>query len=260
MLKDYDYDYFAKYYDIFELDKKDVEDMNSFLIKTLKKYPKVKSIADLTCGTGLQVFHLLDNGYTNVVGSDISKNMIEQAKEKAKKQKQKNIEFYVKDMRNAKFGEHKFDCVITIFNAIAHVTKPGLNDTVKNISGLMNKGGLYILDNINKEYWTSNCQKYEFIDTAITDKDMRYVRLCKYKITNNGNILNDTQKIYIQEEYNAPKVINKNWDAQMYSYEFLENTLKKNGFKIIEVYGNFEFAKFNNKDSESIVIVAQKIK
>jgi len=84
MLKDYDYDYFAKYYDIFELDPKDVNDMNNFLIKTLKKYPTIKSIADLTCGTGLQVFHLLENGYSSVVGSDISKNMIEEAKKKAK--------------------------------------------------------------------------------------------------------------------------------------------------------------------------------
>jgi len=256
MLKDYDYDYFAKYYDIFELDEKDVRDMNYFLLKTLKKYSTIKSIADLTCGTGLQVLHLLDNGYTDVVGSDISKKMIEQAKKKAKK---RNVEFFVKDMRNAKFGARKFDCVVTLFNAIAHVTKDGFNETVKNVGQNLNPKGYYIVDIINKDYWVKECQNYEFLDTAMSIGDMKYVRFCKYEIKK-GDILNDTQRIYIQEQYLEPKVITKNWDAQMYSYSDLEKTLKMNGFKILEVYGDFEFSKFNKQKSESIVLVAQKIR
>jgi len=256
MLKDYDYDYFAKYYDIFELDPKDVNDMNNFLLTILKKYSSIRSVADLTCGTGLQVFHLLENGYTDVVGSDISKNMIEQAKKKAKKGK---VEFFVKDMRNAKFGNKRFDCVLTIFNAIAHVTKDGFNETVKNVGQNLNPKGYYIVDIINKDYWIKECQDYEFLDTARSVGDMKYVRFCKYEIKK-GDILNDTQKIYIQDQYLKPKVITKSWDAQMYSYNDLEKTLKTNGFKVIEVYGNFEFSKFNKKESESIVIVAQKIK
>ncbi|MEI8364433.1 MAG: class I SAM-dependent methyltransferase [archaeon] len=259
MLKDYDYDYFAKYYDIFELDEKDVRDMNHFLLKTLKKYPTIKSIADLTCGTGLQVFHLLENGYSFVLGSDISKNMIEEAKKKAKARKLTKAEFYVKDMRNARFGNKKFDCVITLFNAIAHVTKDGFNETVKNVGQNLNPNGYYIVDIINKDYWVKECQAYEFLDTAMSTGDMKYVRFCKYEIKK-GDILNDTQKIYIQEQYLEPRVITKNWDAQMYSYYDLEKSLKKNGFKIIEVYGDFEFSKFNKQKSESIVLVTQKIK
>ncbi len=258
MLKDYDYDYFAKYYDIFELDEKDVNDMNTFLLKTLKKYPSIRSIADLTCGTGLQVFHLLDNGYSNVVGSDISKKMIEQARDKASKRKQKKIEFYVKDMKNASFDKKRFDCIITLFNAIAHVTKKGFEETVKNVGQNLNPKGYYMVDIINKDFWIKECQYYEFIDTSLTIGDMKYVRFCEYKIR--GDILNDTQRIYIQDQYLEPKIINKSWDAQMYSYRDLENTLKKHGFKIIEVYGDFEFSKFNAHKSESIVIIAQKIK
>ncbi len=257
MLKDYDYDYFAKYYDIFELDEKDVRDMNAFLIKTIKKYSAIKSIADLTCGTGLQVFHLLDNGYSSVVGSDISKKMIEEAKKKAKKLKQTKAKFFVKDMRNANFGKNKFDCIITIFNAIAHVTKKEFEETAKHVGQSLNPKGYYIFDIINKEYWEKECQDYEFLDTAITIGDTRYARLCKYKI--DGDIFNDTQKIYIQEGYSKPKIINKSWDAQMYSYKDLETTLKKKKFKILEIYGDFEFTKFNRKTSESIIIVAQKI-
>jgi|GEM_PF-1925163 len=259
MLKDYDYDYFARYYDIFELDPKDVNDMNNFLLTILKKYPFIRSVADLTCGTGLQVFHLLENGYSDVVGSDISKMMIEEAKKKARSRKQAKVEFFVKDMRNANFGNKRFDCVLTLFNAIAHVTKDGFNETVKNVGQNLNPNGYYIVDIINSEYWKKECQDYEFLDTAMCVGDMKYVRFCKYDIRK-GDILNDTQRIYIQDQYLKPKIIIKSWDAQMYSYADLEKTLKTNGFKVIEVYGDFEFSKFNKKESESIVIVAQKIK
>ena len=85
---------------------------------SLKKH-KVKSVLDLTCGTGSQVFWLAERGF-KVTGYDINEKMLEIAKNKAKK-KNLTIKFTKGDMRTIKAG--KFDAVLTIFNAIGHLTK-----------------------------------------------------------------------------------------------------------------------------------------
>ena len=71
----------AKHYDKFN--EINLTLINHTIEKILKKY-KVKSVFDLTCGTGSQVFWLAKRGY-EVVGSDINLKMLKIAKNKAKK-------------------------------------------------------------------------------------------------------------------------------------------------------------------------------
>ena len=59
--------------------------INSTIEKILKNY-NVKTVLDLTCGTGSQVFWLAQRGFT-VIGSDINAKMLKIAKDKAKQEK-----------------------------------------------------------------------------------------------------------------------------------------------------------------------------
>ena len=54
--------------------------INDSIEKILKKY-NVKTVLDLTCGTGSQVFWLAQQGFT-VIGSDINEKMLKIAREK----------------------------------------------------------------------------------------------------------------------------------------------------------------------------------
>ena len=56
--------------------------VNRYIGKMLKKY-RVKTVLDLACGTGSQVFWLAKHGY-KVTGVDISPGMLKIAKENAK--------------------------------------------------------------------------------------------------------------------------------------------------------------------------------
>ncbi len=120
---------------------------NRTIERMLKKY-KVKTVLDLTCGTGSQVFHLLKRGF-KVTGSDISKGMLKIAERKAKKEKI-SIKFLRGDMRTINVGE--FDAAITIFNAVGHLTKAGFEKTMRNIHRNLNDGGIYIFDILNLSY------------------------------------------------------------------------------------------------------------
>lgn len=131
------YDDEAKHYDIFNEETSQV--INKIIEKILKKH-KVKTVLDLTCGTGSQIFYLAKKGFS-VVGSDISAKMLKIARSKAQEQKL-NIKFYKDDMRSAKLGT--FDAVVTIFNAVGHLTKSDFIKAIQNINKNLNLNGLYI--------------------------------------------------------------------------------------------------------------------
>src|SRR5688572_20742371 len=107
----------AKYEEANNEDTPNSRTTNRTIERILKKH-KVKTVLDLTCGTGSQVFWLLKRGY-QVTGSDISRGILKIAKRKAREEKI-NTKFLRGDMRTINIG--KFDAAITIFNAIGHLT------------------------------------------------------------------------------------------------------------------------------------------
>lgn len=58
---------------------------NRSIEQILRKY-KVKTVLDLTCGTGMQAFYLAKRGY-EVTGADISSELVRIASSKARKEK-----------------------------------------------------------------------------------------------------------------------------------------------------------------------------
>jgi 2-polyprenyl-3-methyl-5-hydroxy-6-metoxy-1,4-benzoquinol methylase/catechol 2,3-dioxygenase-like lactoylglutathione lyase family enzyme len=149
------YDATAEYYDLFNEEKS--EQINSSIAKLLQKY-SVKTVGDLTCGTGSQLLYLHDQGFI-VAGSDINSAMLAVAKSKLQntvqnKLQHKNIEAQIKlvqgDMRSVQLG--LFDAVITIHSAIGHLTKEDFILTMHNLKKQLIDDGIYIFDIFNLEY------------------------------------------------------------------------------------------------------------
>ena len=78
-----EYNKLSAYYDA--LSSGDKNARNRIVEKVLKKY-KIKTVLDLTCGTGSQVLWLTKHGY-KVTGSDFSSYLLKIAKNKALEQK-----------------------------------------------------------------------------------------------------------------------------------------------------------------------------
>ena len=252
MIKQYNYDKFAKYYDILELgESNNYEDINHFLDLIFKQH-KVKTILDMTCGTGAQAIGLTKRGYT-VTASDLSQSMLQIAKEKAKGL---NINFVKGDIRSSKFG--KFDAVISIFNAIGHLSKPDFIKALRNIQNNLNKNGLYIFDIFNLDFMKSGgFINYEFLDKSITYNGTKFVRFNKNNINYKTGVISIKQKTYIQEELKQSSILNENWEMQIYSLAELKQILKKNGFKIMDVSEGPK-TKFMHQKSLSVYLITQK--
>ena len=101
---------------------------------------KNDNILEIACGTGIVTFGIAD-AVEKVTAIDISKEMIDVAKEKAKKVNVKNIEFQVADGYNLKYKDNSFDAIL-LFNTLHIVKEP--DTLLKEIFRLLKPKG-YLL-------------------------------------------------------------------------------------------------------------------
>ncbi len=240
----------AAHYDEFNEENSKV--INQTIENILKKH-NVKTVLDLTCGTGSQVFWLAKRGFY-VTGIDINAKMLTIAKTKAKKEKL-TIPFFKGDMRTIKVGE--FDAVITIFNAIGHLTKADFEQAIQNIYSNLKDNGLYIFDIFNLTYLLkdNNITKLT-IDwqKIVGDTKIRDIQYCT--IDKNGILASFTTS-YKQHGDNQPRISRNKQTLQVYSAEQLREMLHRNGFKVLEQCG-IDGSKFIDSKTDRIVTVAKK--
>lgn len=240
----------AKHYDVFN-------EMNSCTInlaieKILKKY-RVKSVLDLACGTGSQVFWLANRGY-EVIGSDINQNMLKIARSKAKKQKSA-AKFIKGDMRTLKTG--KFDAVITIFNAIGHLTQRDFEKAMRNIYKNLNDNGLYVFDIFNLSYFLKDDNITKLTIDWKKNLGNSTVREIQYSTISQDGILASYNICHEQTDNKKPKITTDYQTLQIYSAKQLKEMLQKNGFKVLGLCG-FDGSRFVESKTERIVMIAMK--
>ena len=140
IFRDYAYIYDALYED------KDYKKDCQFLEKIFEEYAsgKIRTILDLGCGTGGHALILAEKGY-KVAGIDLSQEMLEIARKKAKERKL-NIEFTPGDIRNIELNQ-KFDAAISMFAVISYrITNEDLISTFKAALKHLKRNGLFIFD------------------------------------------------------------------------------------------------------------------
>lgn len=244
------YDYGAEKYDAFN--EKNSKQTNQTIENILKKY-KVKTVLDLTCGTGSQVFWLAKRKY-DVTGSDINANMLKVAKSKARAEKL-DVKFLEGDMRTIQVG--KFDAAITIFNAVGHLTKLDFEMAMRNIHNNLNEDGLYIFDIFNLSYLMkdNNITKLT-IDWQTVTGDAK-IRTIQYSTIDNDGILASHTTSYSQKGASLQKKAMGAQTLQTYSTKQLKEMLHRNGFKVLGQCG-IDGLKFSESKSERIVMIAKK--
>lgn len=252
-MKQYSYDESSKYYDLLETSDKENKERNDFLEKAFKKY-KITSVFDLTCGTGAQAIYFLKKGYS-VKASDFSKGMVDVANLKLKKENLKQ-RFVKGDMRDISFG--KAEAVITMFNAIGHLSKKDFIKTLGNIKENLKPNGYYIFDIYNLKDMPRDLPLKKHIDIIKEKENTILVRFCENKLNLKTGILHTKHELLIQHNLEGYKTIKSHWDMQLYDFKEIKGILERNDFKVLEVYGGADRSTFKDKTSQSIYLITQK--
>lgn len=227
--------------------------INELIEKILRKY-EVKSVLDLTCGTGSQVFFLAKAGF-EVIGADINSKMLKIAKDKAKKEKLP-LKFIKGDMRNLKVGT--YDAVITIFNAVGHLTKLDFEEAMRNVHENLKVGGLYIFDIFNLNYLLdgNNITKLT-IDWQEIVGNTKF-REIQYSTISGDGILASFDTYFEEKPNHITKVSKSSQTLQVYSASQLKEMLDKIGFKTLD-QTNVDGSQFIESKSERILSIAKKL-
>ena len=180
--------------------------------------------------------------------------MLKIAKNKAKKEKL-DLQFLKGDMRTIKVGT--FDAVITIFNAVGHLTKSDFEKAMRNIRKNLKDGGLYIFDINNLSYlMKGNNITNLTIDWQTMSSDTK-IRDIQYSTIDKNGILSSYTTHYEQKGSNKPKISKSAQTLQVYTAKQLREMLHRNEFKVLKQCG-IDGSKFAESKTDSILTIAKK--
>ncbi|MFX0097669.1 MAG: class I SAM-dependent DNA methyltransferase [Candidatus Hodarchaeota archaeon] len=219
-----------------------------FYLEQARKYGD--PVLDLACGTGRVTLHLAAAGIS-VVGLDISKPMLEEARAKAKR-KGIPVELINGDM--TKFAlKRKFNLIIMAGNAFPHLdTLASLESCLSSVRKHLTPKGRFIFNifNPNLEYLTRDPAK-RFPITEFTDPDKN-----EKVIITETSTYDKARQLYQFRRYHQIGQQETSWDVtfKVYFPQELDALLKYNGFIIEAKYGDYEGTHFESDSIFQVVV------
>ena len=231
----------TKYYHML-YDNRNHEEAKLF-INNLTSHLNLKKnckIIDIACGTGRHAIYLNMLGY-NVTGIDLSKNNIETAS----KFSNKNLQFYIHDMRKL-FKSNHFDLAVNLFTSFGYFNKDSDNEkALISIAGNVKREGLVVIDFMNVKKVLMNLIEAEI--KIINNVEFKINRTIKNdKILKSISITDEKEKFFFKEE------------VSIITLDKFSDYIKKAGLQIIDIFGNYHLESFNALKSDRLILVCKK--
>ena len=234
-------EHYLKVYE--ELERKTSREVES-IIKMMDLKPKAK-ILDLCCGYGRHSIELAQRGFV-VTGYDLSDFFIDKATKDSTALGLK-IEFIKGDMRKLPF-EDRFDVVVNMFTSFGFFDKE--SDDLKVLKGVckaLKKNGLFLLDLKNREHLIRNFQRRRWRpekDFIMLEDNFFDLFTSRWESTRTLLFGNGKKTEY-------------SFSLRLYSFAEILNLLKRAGFVLESVYGDFDFGEFS-LDSPRMILISRK--
>jgi SAM-dependent methyltransferase len=230
------------------------EDVRNRSVEAILKKHGIKTVLDLTCGTGSQVFWLARRGY-DVTGSDFSPKLVKIAQDKAAQEKM-NVRLLDGDMRTLQAG--RFDAVITIANAVGHLTKPDFEKAMQNIHSNLKDGGLYVFDIFNLSSMNDAVVADLKMDNVETVGNTQARNIQYSTLDREHGLLTSYDHFSLQKDGESPRTLEGQFTLQIYTAQELRDMLARNGFEVLEQMG-WDGRAFEEHETQNIVTVARRV-
>lgn len=236
------YESIAKVYDyIFPKNRKQLE-----FVESIKKISNEEKILDIGCATG-NLTELLGEKTRNIVGIDLDKELLKEAKEK-----HPNLNFENMNMLkiNEKFEENSFDRVVSFGNTLVHLdSREEVEEFFQKVYKTLKLNGFFIVQIINyNRIIEKNIKNLPTID----NEKVKFVR--DYEYDKSIGKVDFITELTIKE---ANLNIKNNIKLLALTKIEIQKFLGEIGFRNIEFYGDFEGRELSD-NSEALIFVAQK--
>lgn len=238
----YDYDEFGKIEDYLGKEQE-------FFEKIFAQY-SINTVLDCACGTGQHLYMLLQMGKA-VVGSDYSESMLDVCQRNLL---EKNIRIPLKqcDYRNLESAFfQKFDAILCLTNSLSHMqTNEDLTIALTSMFNCIGDNGILVLTS-GTTYWTLT--QTPAIETVVNRTDFSRIFVKEHN--------NEFLTIHILDLHHSSERIESNqYDMRykiLYEDDYID-LLKKVGFRITHIYGNYDMDRFEKTRSRRIIVIAEK--
>lgn len=231
----------SEYYHLLYKNRDDNE--AEYFINNLIDYLEPKKEAkmlDIACGKGRHAIFINKQGYT-IDAFDLSENSIIEAK----KNETDSLKFYINDIREP-LKTNYYEFAFNIFTSFGYFTDE--KDNQKSIDAIvkcLKKDGVLVIDFLNVNYILSNLKPRE-------EKQVEQVTFNIRKEIVDGFIIkhiefNDKEKNYHFTE-----------QVKLICLADFKNYFKNAGLTIIELLGDYSLNKFDENNSERLIIIAKK--
>lgn len=221
---------------------RDLDEAKRFIDNLLANLviPKGAKCLDLACGKGRHSKYLNEHGL-DVVGLDLSENSIQSAKAF----ENDTLCFDVHDMRKV-YKTAYFDVIFNLFTSFGYFdsNKDNLN-MLSAVNKMLRPDGRLIIDFMNASRVIENLVEEE---TKVLDGITFNIRRSYdgTHIFKNIQFEDDGQHFDFTER------------VQALHYQDFQDLLDQKGFNITAVFGSFDLAPFDEKQSDRLIIIAQK--
>ena len=231
----------TKYYHLLYQDRDDVEAKN--FIENLSRIltiPSDSKVLDLACGKGRHSIVLNSLGY-DVVGYDLSEESIHDAQ----KHENDRLKFSVHDMRQP-FSDGQFQSVFNLFTSFGYFNSIADNTQVlTNIKASLKPKGYLVIDFMNVKKVIQSL-------VPIEEKIIDGIRFCINRSYSNSHI---TKRIDVLDDGNKLRFEES---VQTIDLDQFTHLLTDCDFDIIRTFGDFTLSEFDEKESDRLIIIAQK--
>lgn len=231
----------SPYYHILYSQRNDEE--AEFLIDNLSAYLKPKKdsrILDIACGRGRHSIYLNKKGY-DVTGIDLSEQSIRYAQQF----EQKNLHFFVHDMRKLSFINY-VDFAFNLFTSFGYFeTEKDHVNALKAFGKGLKADGTLVIDYFNTQKIIKNLTNQE-------TKTIDGIEFHLHKFVSEGKIIKHINfehkmKVYAFEER-----------VQAFFLSDFERMLSKSGLQIVQTFGSYALDEFDETKSDRLILICKK--
>lgn len=232
----------SPYYHILYSQRNDAE--AEFLIDNLSAYlrPAAASrILDIACGRGRHSIYLNKKGY-DVTGIDLS----EQSIKFAQQFEQKNLHFYVHDMRKLAYINY-FDIAMNLFTSFGYFdTEKDHVNALKSFRKSIKDDGTVVIDYFNTNKILKN----------LTHKETKVVDGIEFhlnKFVSDGKIIKHINFEHRDKSFAFEERV------QAFSLTDFERMLEKSGLRVDALFGSYGLEPFDENKSDRLILICKKV-
>lgn len=217
-----------------------------FLVRSLR-LPAGAKILDVPCGYGRHAVELARRGY-RVVGIDLSRAMIAEARKRWRKRK--NLRFVLNDMRRLK-ASGEFDAVVNMYTSFGYFSPRENVAVLRRLTRALRPGGLLLIDHRDPAHDGRLPQRlwYPAGPHRYVLEDRRFDRRT-----------NVTRSTWLIVPAGGRRVIRKTTRFQEYTLPQWRRMFRRVGLRFVKAYSGYDGRTYRPVSKRRLIVVGARLR